>query len=125
MGESAVSQAINFKRLQDFQVVYQTSLNELIDLYLRNAEKKFPQLHKALSAGKMQEFISSAKELRNRSLDIGAVNFSHTCLSLEIAGQEMRLENLSLIVQMLEKQFLVIKGELLKIKKSAPPLLRA
>ena len=125
MGESVVSQTINFKLLQDFQVVYQTNINELIDLYLRDAEKKFSQLNKSLNAGKIREFISSAKELRNRSLDVGAVGFSHTCLGLEIAGQEMRLENLPRIVQLLEEHFLSIKKELLKIKNSAPEPLKA
>lgn len=117
MGESVRSQAINFKLLQEFQIIYQTNMNELIDLYLRDAEKKFSQLYKALQAHKMQEFVSSARELRIRSLGIGAIRYSHMCLSLELAGQEMRLENLGHILQLLEEQFIPIKTELLRIKK--------
>lgn len=124
MGESVLSQVINFKLLRDFQIIYQTNINDLIDLYLRDAEKKFSQLSKALHSGKVQEFISSARELRKRSLDVGAISFSYICLSLEIAGQEMRLENLDNIIQLLEEQFVSVKAELLNIKKYGTPQFR-
>jgi len=117
MGESVMSPVINFKLLQEFQIIYQTNMNELIDLYLCDVERKFSQLYKALQSHKIQEFASSARELRCRSLDIGAVQYSHMCLSLEIAGQEMRLENLNNMLKLLEEQFSPIKAELLRIKK--------
>ena len=120
MGALAINPTINYQLLKEFQACFQKDLNELIELYLNDAKKKLANLHKALETKNLSLFSSSAKELRLRSLDIGAVQFSHTCLSLELAIQEMRLECISEFVFALEKQFEDIEVELLEIKSKNP-----
>lgn len=116
MGNSVVSPNINTRLLSDFQVAFQKDLGELIELYLIDARKKFSSLLSALEAKNIENFTGAARDLRRRSLDVGAISFSHSCLALEISTQEMRLEHLKKIVFQLESQFNEIEEELLHIK---------
>lgn len=117
MGDSVVSPNIDFQLLLAFQDCFQKDLIELIDIYISDAKKKFATLNKTLAMKNLKNFATAARELRIRSLDIGAVRFSHACLSLEIAVQEMRLESISRYLNQLEQQFTNIETELLAIKK--------
>lgn len=116
MGNSVVSPNIYTQLLNEFQVAFQKDLAELIDLYLIDARKKFSNLLSALETKNLENFTGAARELRRRSMDVGAIPFSHCCLALEISTQEMRLEHLKKIVFQLENQFNDVEQELLQIK---------
>lgn len=117
MGDLVHSPTINFQMLLEFQDCFQKDLSELIDMYLSDSHKKFDQLSKALEACNFKAMQTAARELRKRSIDVGAIHFSHACLGLELALQEMRLERIQHFVSQLNTQFLQIEHELLRIKQ--------
>lgn len=116
MSNSASYQVIDLRLLNEFQVSYQTDLKELIDIYITDALKKFDKLENTLDMGNITEFLSTARDLRSRSLDIGAVRFSHSCLGLEVAAQEHRIHVLAPFIEYLQCQFQHIQTALLEIK---------
>lgn len=117
MGDLVVSPNINFQILLAFQDNFQKDLVELIEIYLSDAPKKFLTLNKTLASKDFRSFSSAIRDLRCRSLDIGAVQFSHACLGLELAMQEMRLECIPHFLHQLQSQFLHVEKELQQIKQ--------
>ncbi len=102
--------------LRDLQQQFQREVTELIDIYLHDAKRKISNLHKALAEENLSNFIGAARELRTRSVDVGAIQFSYLCLQLEIAVQEMRLESVTRLTHFLEKAFFAVNDALLEIK---------
>lgn len=115
-----MSGLIKISMLRDLQQEFQKEMSELIDLYLRDAKKKIANLYRALEEENLNNFQGAARELRHRSLEVGAVEFSYYCLSLETAVQELRLESLHQLTTAVEKCFHRIRRELDEIKKTPP-----
>jgi hypothetical protein len=107
---------IKLSSLKDLQQTFHKEIAELIDIYLHDAKRKIANLYKALEEANIANFTAAARELRLRSIDIGAIPFSHCCLSLEVAAQELRLEALPRLALMVEKQFAFVKEELERLK---------
>lgn len=112
------NRAIKLSVLQKLQQVFQKDLGELIDIYLEEAKRKLTHLYQAIEDNNIPKLINSAQELRYRSVDIGALQFSHYCLSIEIAAQECRFESLKKHLALLDNQFRLIKQQLEDIKAS-------
>ena len=106
------SRAINLSLLRELQSLFHKEASELIELYVNSARKKIAMLHKALEEENLDNFRAAAQELRYRSIDIGAVQFSFCCLSLEMAAQERCIERLQQLTVLLENQFHSIYQEL-------------
>lgn len=115
MSRLATNPTINYQLLKEFQTCFQKDLNELITYYLLDAKKKLALFRKALENRNLELIHDSARELRLRSIDVGAIQFSHACLSLELSVQEMRLEHLETFIQSLETQFQIIESQLLEV----------
>ncbi|MGD9591952.1 MAG: hypothetical protein AB7V32_05485, partial [Candidatus Berkiella sp.] len=96
---------IQFAYLHDLQQQFQREISELIDIYLHDARRKLANLHKALHDLNYTNFLGAIRELRLRSIDVGAIRFSYYCLQLEIAVQEMRLESVQKLIHFLEETF--------------------
>lgn len=114
------NRAIKLSVLQKLQQVFQKDLGELIDIYLEEAKRKLLHLYQAIEDNNIPKLINCAQELRYSSVDIGALQFSHYCLSIEIAAQECRFESLKKHLALLENQFRMIKQQLENIKSSMP-----
>lgn len=115
------NQAIKLTAIHKLQQVFQKDLRELIDIYLEEAKRKLSHLYQAIEENNIPKLINSAQELRYRSVDIGALQFSHLCLSIEIAAQEFRFESLKKHLALLENQFRMISQQLEELK-AKPPL---
>jgi hypothetical protein len=122
MRDLDLSNIIKLSYLKDLQQLFHKEIAELIDIYLHDAKRKIANLYKALEESNIANFTAAARELRVRSIDIGAITFSHRCLSLEVATQEFRLEALPQLALMLEKQFMFVKEELERLKSAKKKL---
>ncbi len=118
MGVDIDPNIIKLSLLKKLQETFQKEMGELIELYLQDARKKIANLYKALEEKNLSNFQAAARDLRYRSIEIGAIHFSYICLSLEIAVQEMRLENLFQLTSQLERKFGQIYQELNRLKSS-------
>ncbi len=116
MGEAINPNIIKLSFLKELQHTFQKEVVELIDIYLHDAKRKIANLYKALEESNLSNFSAASRELRQRSIDVGAIQFSYHCLVLEIAAQEMRVESLPKLISSLEEQFLVVRQELERIK---------
>ncbi|MBN9288801.1 MAG: hypothetical protein BGO43_01360 [Gammaproteobacteria bacterium 39-13] len=119
MGDDVRSHIINISLLRELQQAFQKDICELIDIYLHDANRKIANLYKALNEANLENFAAAARELRLRSLDIGAIQFSFRCLALEMAIQEMRLESLEPLTAMVEQQLTPVLKALALIKNKA------
>jgi len=118
MGKTFHSPDIKITLLHELQHLFQKEAGELIEIYLEYAKKKISVLNKALQGSNIGHFKAAAQELRMRSIDIGAVQFSYYCLCLEIAVQEMSLERLPSLTQLVEDKFTLIYQELKQLSKT-------
>jgi hypothetical protein len=115
MGDEVCSPIIKLSFLRELQQVFQKDLRELLEMYLHDAKRKLANLHKALEEQNWSNFKAAAKELRYRSIDIGAIQFSYDCLALEIAVQELRIDNLKSLTCHLEVKFSEIRDAIAHI----------
>lgn len=109
--ESAPSQ-IKLSLLKKLQHAFQKDASELIEIYCQDAQKKMLELQKSLDKQQWDNFASSLSELRYRSIDIGAVQFSHLCLNLEIIISEQRYPHLNVAFEHFLTQFERVYAEL-------------
>lgn len=116
MGNDLCSPLIQISFLKELQQVFQKEVRELIDLYLTDAKRKIVTLHKAIEEQNLSNFKNAARELRQRSIDVGAISFSFDCLRLEMAAQEMRLESLPHLMSLIEQSLIPIHYELERLK---------
>lgn len=116
MIKSAPSPLIDFNLLSELEQGFQKNLSELIDLYLKDAIRKIEQLQKAYQDKNFKSILNAAKELRNRSMDVGAIKFSFNCLSLELAIQEHRSETVPQLINVICRNFEQVSSELCRIK---------
>lgn len=116
MEDGFKTQHIQIKALETLEELYNRDLKDLIDLYLHAARLKIANLHKTLSQKNYENLASEAQELRFRSTEIGAIQFSHLCLSLEITVQEMRIDHLQSGIERLEQNFQLIEKELRQLQ---------
>src|SRR5579872_1240121 len=117
MPKNIHNRLIKLSLLNELQEIFQKEAGELIELYLQSAKKKIATLYKALEELNIPNFKAAAQELRLRSIDIGAVQFSYYCLGLEMAVQEMCLERLPELTTFVEDKFRQIYQELEELKK--------
>lgn len=103
------NQIIKLSSLEKLQSLFQKDKGELIDFYLHEASQKISHLYQALESHNISKLALCAQELRQRSIDMGAIQFSHFCLSIEIAAQEHRFESLKKHLALLENQFTIVK----------------
>lgn len=118
MGNDVASRTIKLSLLHKLQQTFQMNVDELIDIYINDAIKKIASANKGLKESNWPHLIAALQELRYRSIDVGAVQFSHFCLTLEIATQERRLERLDQLLVILENKFTELKEELISLKSS-------
>jgi hypothetical protein len=116
MGNDLCSPLIQISFLKELQQVFQKEVRELIDLYLADAKRKILTLNKAIEEQNLANFKNAARELRQRSIDVGAISFSFDCLRLEMAAQEMRLESLPHLLGLIEQSLVPIHEELERLK---------
>lgn len=116
MGNNICSPLIQISFLKELQQVFQKEARELIDLYLLDAKRKMSTLKKAIEEQNLSHFKNAARELRQRSIDVGAIPFSFDCLHLEMAAQEIRLESLPHLLNLIEQNFVAIHEELDRLK---------
>lgn len=121
MEEDRCNRAIKLSVLQKLQKVFQKDLGELIDIYLEEAKRKFTHLYQSIEENNIAKLIDTVQELRYRSVDVGALQFSHYCLSIEIAAQECRFESLKKLLALLENQFSICMQQLEEIKAASSP----
>ncbi|MBS0285773.1 MAG: hypothetical protein JSR17_00230 [Proteobacteria bacterium] len=118
MGDEKHLSIIRTSYLRDLQIQFQKEVTELIDIYLHDAKRKIANLHKALLDANYANYIGAVRELRLRSVDVGAIQFSYRCLQLEIAVQEMRLEFIKELTSLLESEFVAVQLALEHLKAS-------
>jgi len=116
MGKDECSPLIQISFLKELQQIFQKEVRELIDLYLMDAKRKITTLHKAIEEQNLMNFKNAARELRQRSIDVGAISFSFDCLRLEMAAQEIRLESLPHLLGLIEHSLVAVNEELERIK---------
>lgn len=118
MGDAGFSRTIKISSLKEYQKLFQKDVSELINLYVLDAKRKINALKKAFSEKHWENFLGALQELRHRSVDIGAHQFSYYCLQLEIAAIEMQLLEIPHRIALLERAFNEVEEELERIKES-------
>lgn len=104
--------------LHQLQQLFQKDIGELIDLYLEDTTQKLTTLATTFEDKNLPSVIATARELRYHSLDVGAIQFSHCCLMLEIAAQERHFKKLLNLITFLKTVFVDVKSELEAYKQS-------
>lgn len=116
MGNDGRSHIIQFSFIKELQQIFQKNISELIDIYIDEAKKKFFVLCKAYDEGNLLSVIDTARELRHRSVDIGAIPFSFLCLNVEIATQELNHPRVQQLIAAMKKYCPILFAELEKLK---------
>jgi acetolactate synthase small subunit len=119
MGDEIGSHLIKLSYLREHQKIFQKDLRELIDIYLADGKRKIVALKKAFEDNNRENFAGALQDLRYRSIDIGAHQFSYYCLSLEIAANEMRIDSLPRLIAFIEKSFDQVQAELERLKNTS------
>ena len=109
MEKDRKNEVIKLPILEKLQSLFQKDKNELIDLYLDDATLKISHLFQALENNNFLKLGQYAQDLRHRSIDIGAIQFTHFCLTIEIAAAEHRFESIRHHLALLENQFRIVK----------------
>lgn len=116
MGDEVLSRMIKIASLREHQKCFQKDLGELISLYLLDGKRKIAAIKKAYQEQHWGNFTGALQELRYRSMDLGAHQFSYYCLTVEIAAFEMRLHRLPELLIWLEDAFAKVETELERLK---------
>ena len=122
MGEEVRSHMIKLSSLREHQRLFQKDISELINLYLMDGKRKITALKKAFAEKNWENFLGAIQELRYRSIDIGAHQFSFYCLSLEICALELREFLIPNMIHFIEQSFLEVQKELERLQQT--PLCR-
>lgn len=112
MEKDRKNKVISIASLEKLQSLFQKDRQALIAIYLEEAERRVRALYHALDHHNTAKLIHHAQELRHRSQDIGAIQFSHACLGVEIAAQEYRFNVLHEYLAFLENQFTITREHL-------------
>jgi len=115
--ENAISH-IKISLLKKLQQCFQKDARELIEIYCQDAQKKILELKVNLDNKQWHHFATALSELRYRSIDIGAVQFSHLCLNLEIIISEQRYLHLNAAFEHFLTQFECVIAELKSLQES-------
>ena len=115
MNEKAAPTSIKLTYLKRMQKIFQKDIRELIEIFISDSKKQICELQKALTDSNLQQFIATIQELRQNSADVGALQFSHYCLTLEIAATERRFERLKQLFTLMENKFAKIEVDLKQI----------
>lgn len=116
MGSVVSSKVIDMNSLLALQDLFQKNLVDLIDVYLQDAQKCLDRLIVNIRNQNSSALQKAAKDLRCSSLDIGAIQFSHLCISIEMAAQEHRLNHALTIYKEIVESFIHVREALLDIK---------
>lgn len=116
MGDEVLSRMIKIASLREYQKCFQKDLGELISLYLLDGKRKITAINKAYQEQHWENFTGALQELRYRSMDIGAHQFSFYCLTVEIAAIETQLHRLPQLLIWLENAFTQVEKELERLK---------
>ena len=95
---------------------FQKDVPILIDLYLKDSEKQLSKLKLHIEQQETKHIQRVAKELRQSSLDIGALRFSFIILSLEIALNEHRVQEWGRVLKVIEDHYRQVVDELATLR---------
>lgn len=115
MERDDASNSIKQDYLKRMQKIFQKDIQELIEIYISDSKKKLSELQKALSESNLSQFIVAVQELRQSSADMGAIQFSHYCLTIEIAANERHFEKLKQLMGSIESKFAKVEADLKQI----------
>lgn len=120
MGSTPSTCQIQLQYLKKLQQTFQKDSGELIDIFLNDITKKIAVIQKAFEKKDWPNLKKELEYTRYRSIEIGAIQFSHYCLSLELAVQEMQIPKLPSIIEKFKVNFLIIQKELESLKTLSP-----
>lgn len=119
MGDEVFSRMIKIASLKEYQKCFQKDLGELIQLYLMDGKRKITALKKAFEEKHWENFIGALQELRYRSMDMGAHQFSFYCLTVEIAALERQQHRIPYLIIWLESAYIEVQKELERLQTTS------
>lgn len=113
---------IDTKALYRLADVFQKEVSSLIQYYLKESKKLMDKLQQQFINKEFGEISTTARELRENSLEIGASYFSFIMLGLEISAQECRCYPSENLYQLIEQNYNRVAHELLAISHTSYPI---
>lgn len=96
--------AVDVDRLQDLSAGDVEFLQELVEMYIEDAENLLAELQGALSRAEPDEFARTAHKLKGSSANMGAVRISEMAKTLEELGKSERIEDANQLMGHLETE---------------------
>ncbi|MBD2301158.1 response regulator [Nostoc sp. FACHB-190] len=107
--ESDVAAVIDLSFLQELKNMAgsdgENLVAELIQVYLEDTPMRIQIIQEAMKVGDRIKLQKAAHALRSPSVSIGAVNLGDICETLENSALDQSLEQISVLVQQLEREY--------------------
>lgn len=116
MPDEQVLVQVNQSSLYKLAQFFQKEVTSVIDLYLKDSEKLMVQLKNHFTQNDSKYILKALQELRQNSLEIGAMQFSYLLLSLEISIREYRLYHWEKAYAVLKTHFNSVLDELATLR---------
>ncbi len=100
---------VDFERLEDLTAGDPEFLQELVDMYLEDAQALLQDLQSALAKASAEDVGRTAHKLKGSSANMGAQRISHLATELEEAGRSASLGNAPQLVMTLENELGSVK----------------
>ncbi len=112
MTAKKVFRQINTQALYALSELFQKDVTSLVDYYLSDSKKLMEKLKVHFSKHEFHYIMTTARELRENSVEVGATYFSFIMLGLEIVASEHRITQWQETLNLIEQNYQLISHEL-------------
>ncbi len=91
-------------------------LLELYDIFAEDFVSKRETINEAFKSGNVSEFQMVAHSLKGATGNISAKQMHETCVALDRLGKDGSLTAAEPLLEVLDKQFVALKEEIIKVK---------
>ena len=103
---------IDYERIEDATGGDREFLEELVDIFLTDADERVEELKDALSKGEADAFSRTAHKLKGSSANMGAVRLTDIARDMESLGKTESLSGAHELMQPLQEELVLVRQTL-------------
>ena len=103
---------IDYERIEDATGGDREFLEELVDIFLTDAEERVEELKEALSRGEADAFSRTAHKLKGSSANMGAVRLTDIARDMESMGRSASLNGAEALMGPLQEELVRVRESL-------------
>ena len=103
---------IDYERIEDATGGDREFLEELVDIFLTDADERVEELKDALSKGEADTFSRTAHKLKGSSANMGAVRLTDIAKDMEQLGKTASLSGAEALMQPLQDELIRVRETL-------------